>query len=84
MSDRHQPGTLIGIVRNPHVAPHPLFERYTMRQKHSGKNGSGEYANFEAALKTVLSVPHTELKNKINAEKRKRVKKSSASRVANG
>jgi hypothetical protein len=55
-----------------------------MRQKHSGKNGSGEYANFEAALKTVLSVPHTELKNKINAEKRKRVKKSSASRVANG
>jgi len=21
MSDRHEPGTLIGIVRNPHVAP---------------------------------------------------------------
>jgi hypothetical protein len=51
--------------------------------RHSGKNGSGEYANFEAALKTVLSMPHAELKTKINAEKRKRVKKASASRVVN-
>ena len=51
--------------------------------KHSGKNGSGEYAHFEAALKSILGVPPAELKSKISAEKRKRVKKSSASRVAN-
>ena len=52
-------------------------------QKHSGQNESGEFANFQAALKTVLSVPHSELKAKLSAEKRKRVKKSSASRAAN-
>jgi hypothetical protein len=47
--------------------------------KPSAKNESGEYATFENALKTVLSVPHSKLKSKLNAEKRKRVKKSSAS-----
>ncbi len=48
----------------------------------SGKNVSLEYAAFEDALKTVLSVPHSKLKSKLDAEKRKRIKKSSASRVA--
>jgi len=48
----------------------------------SAKNESGEYATFENALKTVLSVPHKKLKSKLDAEKRKRVKKSSASREA--
>ncbi len=52
--------------------------------KPSAKNESGEYATFENALKTVLSVPHSKLKSKLNAEKRKRIKKSSASHVANG
>jgi hypothetical protein len=50
--------------------------------KRSAKNESGEYAIFENALKTVLSVPHSKLKSKLNAEKRKRVKKSSASHAA--
>jgi hypothetical protein len=48
----------------------------------SGKNETGEYATFEKALKTVLSVPHSKMKNKLNAEKRKRAKKASASREA--
>jgi hypothetical protein len=46
--------------------------------KHSGKNESGEYANFETALKAVLSVPHSELQTKINAAKRKKIKKPSS------
>jgi hypothetical protein len=50
--------------------------------KPSGKNAT-EYATFETALKKVLSVPHSEIKSKLDAEKRKKIK-SSASRVANG
>jgi hypothetical protein len=51
--------------------------------KPSAKNESGEYAAFETALKKVLSVPHSKMKSKLDAEKRKRVKTSSASREAN-
>jgi len=50
--------------------------------KPSAKNASGEYAIFESALKKVLSVPRSEIKAKLDAEKRKRIK-TSASRVAN-
>lgn len=49
--------------------------------KPSGKDASGAYAAFESALKKVLSVPRSEIKAKLDAEKRKRVK-TSASRVA--
>jgi hypothetical protein len=45
----------------------------------SAKNERDEYATFENALKTVLSVPHKKLKSKLDAEKRKKAKKSSAS-----
>jgi hypothetical protein len=51
--------------------------------KPSAKNETGEYAVFENALKQVLSVPYSEMKSKISAEKRKKLKKSSASRVVN-
>jgi hypothetical protein len=51
--------------------------------KPSAKNATGEYAAFETALKQVLSVPYSEMKSKIAAEKRKRPKRSSVSRVAN-
>ena len=51
--------------------------------KRSRKNESGEYAAFENALKVVLSVPHSKIKSKLDAEKRKRIKRSSASREAN-
>jgi len=55
------------------VASHP---------KPSAKNESGEYATFENALKKVLSVSHSKIKSKLDAEKRKRLKTSSASREA--
>jgi len=51
--------------------------------KPSAKNVSGEYATFENALKAILSVPHSQIKSKLDAEKRKRIKKSSASRASN-
>jgi hypothetical protein len=56
------------------VASHP---------ESSAKNESGEYATFEDALKKVLSVPHSKMKSKLAAEKRKKIKKSSASRASN-
>ena len=40
--------------------------------KPSAKNEQGEYAMFEAALKKVLSVPHSELKAHLDREKRVR------------
>jgi hypothetical protein len=49
--------------------------------KPSAKNYSGEYAVFEDALRKVLSVPHSKMKSKLNAQKRKRIKKASASHV---
>jgi hypothetical protein len=52
--------------------------------KPSGKNASSEYATFENALKTVLSVPHSKLQSKIRAQKRKKAKSSSASHAVNG
>jgi hypothetical protein len=42
-----------------------------------------EYANFETALKKVLSVPHSAMKSALAIEKRKKAKKSSASRASN-
>ena len=45
------------------------------------RNRRDEYGTFEAALKKILSVPHSEIKSKLAAEKRKRIKVS-ASREA--
>jgi len=42
------------------VANHP---------KSSAKNETGEYANFERALKKVLSVSHAEIKSRLEAAK---------------
>jgi len=50
--------------------------------KPSAKNAAGEYATFESALKQILSVPHSAIRTKLNAEKRKRIRKASASRVS--
>jgi hypothetical protein len=47
---------------------------------------SKEYANFERMTNKLLKVPHSEVKAKLDAEKaakkRKKAKKSSASREA--
>jgi hypothetical protein len=50
------------------------------RQAKSDKP-SNEYDVFSQALKKVLSVPHSEIKSKLDAEKRKRSKRASASRA---
>jgi hypothetical protein len=50
----------------------------------STKNEQGEYATFAKALKTVLSVPHSDLKAKLDAAKGKRTKKSVASHGESG
>jgi hypothetical protein len=52
------------------------------RPNHPAKKESGEYAAFNSALKKILSVPHSEIKSKLDAEKRKKTK-SSASRASN-
>jgi hypothetical protein len=44
---------------------------------------SNEYANFESALKKVLSVPRSAMLKKVNGvKKRKKSKRPSASRVS--
>jgi hypothetical protein len=50
----------------------------THHSKPSAKNVSGEYVVFEGALKKILSVPHSEIKSKLDAEKRKRTKASAS------
>jgi len=50
------------------------------RPDFSGRNDKDEYATFEAALKQVLSVPHSAIKARLDAEKpvRKRLKKQAS------
>jgi hypothetical protein len=47
--------------------------------KPSGKNEQGEYANFERALKKVLSVSHEEIKTRLAAAKEQRQRGKRAS-----
>jgi hypothetical protein len=57
-----------------------------LHPKPSAKNETGEYDRFENALKKVLSVPHSEIKSKIDAEKqaRKQQKQRPSSGRASG
>jgi len=41
-----------------------------------GRNDKDEYATFEAALKKVLSVPHSAIKAQLDAERPVRKRKS--------
>ena len=48
------------------------------------KKSSNEYDNFAALLKSVVQVPHSDIKAKLDAEKaakKRRVKRASSSRV---
>lgn len=51
------------------------------------KQKSSEYDNFDSTMRKLIRVPHSELKAKLDAEKRakkrKKSAKSSASRAAN-
>ena len=49
------------------------------RSDYSAKNERGEYETFEGALKKVLSVPHSEMRAKLDAEKKHRKASSRAS-----
>jgi len=48
-------------------------------QKQSAKSESGEFAKFDNLLRRVLSVPHSEIKKQLDAEKA--AKKHPSSRV---
>jgi len=47
------------------------------RSEPSGKNERSEYDTFQQALKKILSVSHSELKIKIDSEKRRKPKRAS-------
>jgi hypothetical protein len=53
------------------------------RSEPSAKNDQNEYATFTMALKKVLSVPSSELKKKIDSEKRNRKTKRASGHAAN-
>jgi hypothetical protein len=52
----------------------------------SGPSSNPEYAAFESLLKTVLSVPHSEIKRRLDADKKaketKKRPKKNASRAS--
>jgi hypothetical protein len=49
-----------------------LVPQKLTRPDFPGRNDKDEYATFEAALKKVLSVPHSAIKAQLDAEKRVR------------
>lgn len=65
-------------------------ERGNITRVKSESKTNPEYAAFEGLLKTVLSVPHSELKRRIEddkkakAKRKKRVKTSPVSRASSG
>ena len=56
------------------------------RPKTSAKNDQGEFSRFENFMRRLVSVPHSEIKAKLDAEKRakerKRTSKASVSRAS--
>ncbi|PYY19461.1 MAG: hypothetical protein DMG60_04185 [Acidobacteria bacterium] len=60
----------------------------TNRPKPSAKNDAGEFDKFTDFMRRLVAVPHSEIKAKLDAEKRakkrKRTSKTSASRALNG
>lgn len=55
-----------------------LYLMAARHRKRPAKNANGEYASFTQALKTVLSVPHSELKAHLDAQKGKKQAKPSS------
>ncbi|PYV66362.1 MAG: hypothetical protein DMG96_42610 [Acidobacteria bacterium] len=56
------------------------------RPTHSAKNVQGDFGKFTNFMKRLVAVPHSEIKAKLDAEKRAKVRKSkrtSASRASN-
>lgn len=59
-----------------HTSPVPSKRH---RSEPSGKNARSEYATFENALKKVLSVPRSEMRATLDAEKKRHRASSRAS-----
>lgn len=45
------------------------------RPKPSAKNETGEYAQFTSFMRRLVAIPHSEIKAKLEAEKRAKVRK---------
>lgn len=50
--------------------------------KDSAKNETGDFGQFKNFMQRLMAVPHSEIKAKLDAEKRKRTSKTSASRAS--
>jgi hypothetical protein len=57
----------------------PTKTRKSHRSEPSGRNGRSEYATFESALRKVVSVPHSEIQAKLDAEKKRKTSSRAAS-----
>ena len=53
----------------------PYLKAVANHPKRPAKNAKDEYATFAAALKKVLSVPHSRLKTHLEVEKQKKQSK---------
>jgi hypothetical protein len=64
----------------------PVVSQKPTRQTHSAKNVQGDFGKFTNFMKRLVAVPHSEIKAKLDAEKRakarKRTSKTSASRAS--
>jgi hypothetical protein len=57
----------------------------SIRPTHSAKNVEGDFGKFTSFMKRLVAVPHSEIKAKLDAEKRAKARKSkrtSASRAS--
>jgi len=50
--------------------------------KPSAKNETGEFGRFKDFMRRLVAVPHSDIKAKLDAEKRERSKHASASRAS--
>lgn len=50
-----------------------------MKPKPSAKNVTGDSGNFTSFMRRLMAVPHSEIKDKLNAEREKRTPKSRVS-----
>jgi hypothetical protein len=65
----------------------PRVSQKPTRPTHSAKNVEGDFGKFTNFMKRLVAVPHSEIKAKLDAEKRAKARKSSrtsASRASSG
>jgi hypothetical protein len=52
--------------------------------KPSAKNAKGDFGQFTNFMRRLVAVPHSEIKAKLDAEKRRKSKRASSARASNG